>query len=140
MIEILSTSLLKLGWGAGHMAAILDPKTVRLNPGASDIKISDWFRDITVPYLQSLRELILPLGTKTAIVEIDRLLDLLEKGECDTGTLHQKHISIFSRIEDQLDATHFLYIEQAHLKYFSNASALFGERCEAVFSRSKEDI
>lgn len=140
MIEILSTSLLKLGWGAGFTAAVLDPKTPKLNPGAIGIKVTNEGKVATVPYLESLRELLMPLGATVAIVEIDRLLAMMEKDECDVGTLHEKHKSIFSRIEDQLVGTHFLYIEQRHRQYFDNASAWFGEQCESVFIRSKEDI
>lgn len=139
ILEIFSTFFLKVGYAAGASAAVLDPKAVKLDPRAVGIKFTG---DVSAPihYLRSLRELIGPFGAVTAVVEIDRLVTTLENGNCDAETLRNKQESIFSRIEDQLAGTYLLYVEHWHLKYFNNASALFGEQCSTVFSRSIEDI
>ncbi|WP_269713967.1 hypothetical protein [Caulobacter sp. NIBR2454] len=134
MLKLSATSWVKLGYAAGQVAAMLDPGVSKLTPQAETVKVPDGFRDIILPYLESMRdELAAPIGAKTAIADIERLMGLLNSGKCDAGTLRQKHHSIYSRLEDELTGTHFLWVETGLLAYFEGGASMYGEDVAAKF-------
>lgn len=140
MLKFSAVSYIKLGYGAGFVNALFNPKLPKLKPEAMGVPIPESGRAVTLPYLESMRdELAGPLSAKTAVAEIDRLIELLKTGKCTAADLLEKHNSIHSRIEDELKGSHFLYVEPRDVPYFNGGPLLFGPEVAAKFNLS-EDI
>jgi len=141
MLKLDALSFLKLGFVAGNTSAMMDPGISKLAAPSLTARVPDGFRDVCLSYLAAMRrELAEPIEAKTALAEIDRLVTLLKAGECNAGALRDKHASIYSRLEDELRGTHFLYVEASHVSYFEGDGGLFGGEVAARFPSLFYDI
>ena len=141
MLKLSALSYLKLGYGAGLINAMVNPKLPKLNPLAMGFTFPEQGASLMVPYLESMRdELAAPLGAKGAVKEIERLIAIVKGGGLDSATMLEKHNSIYSRIEDELDGSHFLYVEPGSVGLFNGGAGLFGDEVAAKFPSLSYDI